>query len=68
MARELQIKDGEIDRIDDRYRDIVDKMLAVFRIFEENTEAGRRSVPFCEALCEVRRKDLSRIVQRILME
>lgn len=68
LSRELQIKDGQIDRIDERYRDIVDKMRASFQIFEENTAPEHRSVRFCDALCEVRRKDLSRKVVHILME
>lgn len=67
LGRELSVREGEMDRIQERYRDdIHSKMYAIFELFESRTDCSDRSSRLCEALREVRRTDLAKRVSHIL--
>lgn len=68
LGRELSVPEGEMDRIQERYRDdIHSKMYAIFELFESRTDCRDKGSRFCEALKEVRRTDLAKRVSHIFI-
>lgn len=68
LGRELNVPEGEMDRIQGRYRDdIHSQMYAIFELFESRVDCTDKSSRLCDALREIRRTDLAKRVGHILL-
>lgn len=67
LGRELKIKEGQLDDLESRYNDSKTRTLEIFRMFEERSDPRSIVVDICEALIQVRRNDLRKEVEQILI-
>lgn len=69
FGRELNVSEGQLDAIDAKHREsMVDKVHATFNKFEEKTKPRNRYHAILKALEQVRRKDLVRSVQKLVLD
>lgn len=67
FGRELKIKEGQLDDLESRYNTSKSRTLEIFRMFEERSDPRSIVVDILEALIQVRRNDLRKEVEQILI-
>lgn len=67
LGRELKIKEGQLDDLESKYNTSKLRTLEIFRMFEERSDPRSIVVDICEALIQVRRNDLRKEVEQILI-
>lgn len=69
FGRELSVRAGDLDKIDEKYpKDLHSKVYEVFDMFENDPSHNPREHYniICEALDSCRRKDIRRLVQKVM--
>lgn len=66
LGRELGIRDGEMDEIEDATKSIKQRVLKMLYLFENRQDNKKTVFLLCEALEKARRKDLSRKIVEYL--
>lgn len=67
LGRELKVKEGQLDDLESKYNTSTSRALAIFTMFEEKSDPRSIVVDICEALIQVRRNDLRKEVEQILI-
>lgn len=67
LGRELKIKEGQLDDLESKHNTSKSRTLEIFKMFEEKSDPRSIVVDICEALIQVRRNDLRKEVEKILI-
>lgn len=67
LGRELKVKEGQLDDLESKYNTSKSRTLEIFRMFEERSDPRSIVVDILEALIQVRRNDLRKEVEQILI-
>lgn len=66
LGRNLNIQEGRIQEIDEKYNNISDKIEELMNVFEKRVDRQRWFMILCRALERSRRKDLSKYLNEIM--
>ncbi|CAH0728760.1 unnamed protein product, partial [Brenthis ino] len=66
LGRNLNIQEGRIQEIDEKYNNISDKIEELMNVFEKRVDKQRWFMILCRALERSRRKDLSKYLNEIM--
>lgn len=67
FGRELKVKEGQLDDLESQHNSSKSRALAILSMFEERSDPRSIVVDICEALIQVRRNDLRKEVEQILI-
>ncbi|GJQ86533.1 putative death domain protein [Trypoxylus dichotomus] len=66
FARGLKIREGEIDNLEIRYRDVSERIGCILNTYQRTCPTNHFRTNLLRALCEARRKDLSQGIEDIM--